>query len=207
MGHRDYFNVKGTFIPNATVFTDAETADSHIEQLLKKTNQKLIESFGLNFGITHGEYFYVEDTDEIYLVEIAARGSGVLVSSDLIEAACGVNANDLLVRTALGLKNDGVKNLRKGAAAYFCYLIPKGTVIKLENTNRVEGMEGVLKAFFDNIEVGMVSGSMRDKSSRKGPILVLGKSKEDCYSVAEQVRSVLEIKIETEDGIKNPVWN
>lgn len=92
VGHRDYFNVENAFIPNATVFVDAESANSPLEIRLKSVHKHLVEQFGLKFGITHGEYMYDEQTDKIYLVEVAARGGGVFIGSDLIPAACGINA-------------------------------------------------------------------------------------------------------------------
>ena len=207
VGHRDYFNVEDTFIPNATVFTDADSANSAVELKLKETNEKLIEHFGLEFGITHGEYLYVEELDTVYLVEIAARGGGVFISSDLIPAACGINANELLVQDVLGISNKEEITLKKGASAYFCYLTPEGVINKIEGIDEVENIEGVYKAFFDNIELGMVSKSIRDKSSRKGPILVQGKSKEECYKIIEKVKELIDIEVDGRDGKENIIWN
>ena len=207
VGHRDYFDIPDTFIPNATVFIDADSANSPLEKRLKEVNINLIKAFELPFGITHAEFLYNEKQDKIYLVEIAARGGGVFISSDLIPLACGVNANDLLVRDALGLPSNNDISLSRGSSAYFAYLTPEGIVSKLDNTDKIETIPGVIKAFFDNIELGMKTTSIKDKSSRKGPILVKGHSKVDCYSVIEEVKSVLDIKIDTEEGLKDIIWN
>lgn len=207
VGHRDYFQIPNTFIPNATVFCDADSASSQIEMRLKETNTRLVSAFGLRFGITHAEYLYNEENDKIYLVEIAARGGGVFISSDLIPLACGVNANDLLVKEALGINYNADIALRKGASAYFCYLTPEGTVCKLEHTGEIEKMDGVHKAFFDNIELGMKTGSIRDKSSRKGPILVYGLTKNDCYHVITQVKERLDIQVKTSNGVEPIIWH
>lgn len=207
VGHRDYFQIENTFIPNATVFVDAKSAKSNLEERLKNTNKRLVEGFGLNFGITHGEYIYSLEEDKIYLVEIAARGGGVFISSDLIPAACGINADDLLVRDVLGIQNEEKFHIRRGSSAYFCYLVPEGEVVALENTDKIDGMPGVIRAFFDNIELGMKSGSITDKSSRKGPILVHGMNKQDCYDAIDKVKAVLNIKIKTEEGVKDIIWH
>lgn len=206
VGHRDYFNIPDTFIPNATVFLDADSAVSPIEEKIKEINEKLIQEFGLKFGITHAEYLYAEETNTVYLVEIAARGGGVFISSDLIPAACGVNANDLLVREVLGLHNEKDIFLKSGASAYFCYLVPEGEIISIRNTDKIDNISGVRKAFFDNIAVGMHTKSIRDKSSRKGPILISGRTKEDCYTVIEKVKQSMEIKVKTRNGIENIIW-
>lgn len=207
VGHRDYFDIPDTFIPNATVFLDADSAVSPVEEKIKEVNEKIIREFGLKFGVTHAEFLYVEETNTVYLVEIAARGGGVFISSDLIPLACGVNANDLLVREVLGLHNENEIILKSGASAYFCYLVPKGEVISILNAEKVPGIAGVQKAFFDNIELGMKTKSIRDKSSRKGPILVSGKTKKDCYAVIEKVKQTLDIKVKTKNGVENIIWN
>ena len=207
VGHRDYFEIPDTFIPNATVFVDAESANSKIEEELKSINTKLVEGFGLSFGITHAEYLFDEKTNIIYLVEIAARGGGVFISSELIPAACGVNANDLLVKEALCLDDNDPIVITSGASAYFCYLTPEGIVSKLNGIDKVEMINGVRKAFFDNIEIGMKTRSIRDKSSRKGPILVQGQTKEDCYKTIKNVKDLLEIEVTDGNCVKNAIWN
>lgn len=207
VGHRDYFQVPGTFIPNATVFVDAFTADSALEMRLKAINKKLVEGFGLKFGITHGEYIYNEKEDKIYLVEIAARGGGVFISSDLIPAASGVDANDLLVREALGIEERNEINLQTGASAYFCYLTPKGIVSRLKGIEDVHKMSNVIKAYFDNIYPGMVTDDIVNKSSRKGPILVKGRTKADCYATIECVKSVLDIEVTEQNQTYSVIWH
>lgn len=206
VGHRDYFDMEDIFIPNATVFLDANSANSSIENRLKEMNRTLVSSFKLPFGITHAEYLYDEKEDKIYLVEIAARGGGVFISSDLIPEACGVNANDLYVKSALGISYNEEINLTPGASAYFCYLTPEGIVCELNNLEQIEKIDGVCKAFFDNIELGMHTSSICDKSSRKGPIIVRGRTKDDCYKTISIVKETLSIKIKTADGVKDIIW-
>jgi biotin carboxylase len=208
IGHRDYFNIPNKFIPRATVFIDADSAIEEVEKRILRLNEKLVMGYGLNFGITHGEYLYDEKSDKIYLVEIAARGGGVFISSDLIPLGCGVDANRLLVENALGLNtaNEPII-LESGASAYFCYLLPEGKIISIENAEKIEKIDGVHKAFFDNVSVGMEISNVIDKSSRKGPILVYGKTKQDCYDVINNVKKVLRIKVKTENnGIKEIQW-
>ncbi len=207
VGHRDYFKINGTYIPSATVFIDALSAASELEMRLKWINKKLVESFGLPFGITHAEYLYDEETDKIYLVEIAARGGGEFISSELIPAACGVNANELLVMEAVGMDEKKDIKLKNGAAAYYCYLLPEGTINKIEGIERINEMPGVRKAFFDNIALGMNTKQIVDKSSRKGPILVQGKNKEECYEIINEAKKKLTIEIVGNDGCHGAIWS
>lgn len=207
VGHRDYFQIPGTFIPNATVFRDAESANTALENRLKYINKKLVESFGLTFGITHAEYLYSEIEDKIYLVEVAARGGGVFISSHLIPGSCGINANELLVRDALNIPGDFNIELKSGAAGYFCYLTPKGVVSKLEGIESVSNISGVIEPFFDNIELGMVTNDIKDKSSRKGPILIQGNTKDECYQIIESVKEKINIKVMSDGIEKDIIWH
>jgi carbamoyl-phosphate synthase large subunit len=209
IGHRDYFNLKNRFIPRATVCTDADSATGAVERRILEINERLVTGFGLNSGITHGEYMYDDKADKIYLVEIAARGGGMFVSSDLIPLGCGINAIRLLVENALGLNLSNYPvNLKPGASAYFSFLLPLGRVVRIENAANIKKLAGVSKAYFDNLSVGMKIGRVKDKSSRKGPVIVYGKTKQDCYDVISNVKELLRIDVETPDcGIKGIRWD
>lgn len=206
VGERRYFDIPNTFIPSATIFKDSDSANSEVEEILKETNEKLITGFGLPFGITHAEYIYDETTKKAFLVEIAARGGGVFISSDLIPLACGIDANDLLVREVLDLPIELPLKLQTGASAYFCYLIPKGIIKRIKGTDDVERIPGVSKAFFDNVHLDMESRNAIDKSSRKGPILVFGKEKKDCLDIFEKIKSILDINIVNGTSNCNIIW-
>lgn len=205
VGHRDYFDVPGTFIPCSTVFRDADSATDDLEVRLKELNFKIVKGFGLKFGLTHAEYIYNEVEDQIYLVEIAARGGGVCISSDLIPAACGLDSTSFYMRAALGEQIPQIR-LRKGAAAYFCYMLPEGTVVSIEGVDKMQNVPGFIRAVLGNVEVGMCVAAARDKYSRKGPILVMGNTKEDCYTAIEKVKALFRVKVNTSTGIKESYW-
>ena len=206
VGHRDYFDIPNTFIPSATVFSDADLANTYIEEKVKEANLKIVKSFGLPFGLTHGEYLYNEKEDTVYLVEIAARGGGVFISSDLIPAACGVDALDLLVKELIGIDYDKNIVLQQGSSAYFCFLTTEGVVESIEGVDEVKKMDGVILAYLDTIGVGMKTAPPIDKASRKWPILVKGKTKDDCYAVMKKVKAVLKIKIRNGEKVSEVIW-
>ena len=206
VGHRDYFNVPGSFIPCATVFRDANSADSELEKRLKETNLQIVRGFGLSFGLTHAEYIYNAEEDKIYLVEIAARGGGVCISSDLIPAACGVDAIELYMQTAMGRDVPDFE-LQKGASAYFCYMLPEGQVVSIEGASEMQKVPGFIRAVLDNVQIGMSVPAARDKYSRKGPILVKGQAKELCYRARDQIKSIFRVKVQTPSGASESYWS
>ena len=67
---------------------------------LRKTNQELVLAMGMPFGLTHAEYKYMDG--QYYLIEIAARGGGTKISSNIVPLMSGVDSNEALLRMALG---------------------------------------------------------------------------------------------------------
>lgn len=67
---------------------------------LKKINDRYIMSSGLEFGFTHAEYKYEEGL--FYLIEIAARGGGNMISSVITQYLSGFQTYDFLINAALG---------------------------------------------------------------------------------------------------------
>lgn len=205
VGRRSYFKIGGTFIPSSTIFVDALSAMTEDERKVVATNVDYILKSGLEYGITHGEYIVEESTGDVYLVEIAARGGGVFISSDLIPTACGVNAVDLLVRDTLGFAFPHI-DIHPGASAYLCYLLPQGTIKNIYGTDCVGKIKGVTKAFFDNIELNMCTSAITDKGNRKGPILIKGKNRQECLEIIEQVKNTLAVEVMTPNGIQPIIW-
>lgn len=207
IGHRDFFDLSNLFIPRAAVYIDVGSVQSEIEKDILNAHNKLVQGFGLNFGISYGEYLHNYDDGEVYLVEIAARGAATFTSSDLIPLASGVNANQMLVDLALGIKSTcQAIQPRSGAAAYFCFILPTGRIVKIENSEPVESIQGVHQAWFDTIAIGQSTPDVRDKGARKGPILVHGRNKQDCYDAIERVKRVLKIEVQTDKGLEGIQW-
>ncbi|MCM1059378.1 MAG: ATP-grasp domain-containing protein [Eubacterium sp.] len=207
IGHRDYFNIEKRFIPKATVFRDACIADEEIERKVLDVNRKLIQEFGLPFGITHGEYLYCEEDKKIYLVEIAARGGGEFISDVLIPAACGIHANRMLVKHVLGIPYEIPVERKMKSSAYYSYMLCEGTITSIKGTEKVKKLSGVINPMFDNIAVNMHVDPPRDKASRKGPLLVQGKCKEDCYKVKEKIKSILDIEVDNNGFKGGIIWD
>jgi biotin carboxylase len=79
-------------------------------EALKQQHNALVEETDLRFGITHAEYIFARG--RFVLVEIAARGGGSNISSNIVPAISGINVNELLIRMSLG---EIVNSLTPGA--------------------------------------------------------------------------------------------
>lgn len=207
VGIREYFNLPDTFIPCSTIFVDANSADSQSEEKVKIENEKLIRSFGLKYGITHGEFICEKETGDIYLVEIAARGGGVQTSSAVVPACCGVNVVDLLVRDTLSLYDETKEIvLEKGAAGYFCFILPEGLIETVEGCDEVKNTPGVIEAYFSNFQIGENIRSIRDKSARKGPIVVYGPTRAACLEIRDKIKGMLKINVNNTQSVDGIIW-
>lgn len=77
---------------------------------LRATNDAFVLKSNLQFGFTHAEYKY-EDGD-FYLIEIAARGGGNMISSCITQFMTGYDTYRYLVECATGKVHDADFSLR-----------------------------------------------------------------------------------------------
>lgn len=168
-------------------------------------NIRIMEGFGLSQGITHSEYIF--DEDGPYLIETAARGGGVYISSDLISLTTGLCTEEFLVNIALGTQK-GFPDLADTGkvSGYMAFFIPKGKVISTEGIDEVDGLPYVGRSQLYRIHEGMEQTSgPKDKTSRFA-LIVTGGSRAELEQRMEEIKSMLKIKVDTGSGIEGPVF-
>lgn len=67
---------------------------------LRGINDEYVNLSGLPFGLTHAEYKC--ENGEFYLIEIAARGGGNLISSDIVPVMSGIDNYEYLIDCSIG---------------------------------------------------------------------------------------------------------
>lgn len=77
---------------------------------LRATNDAFVMKSNLQFGFTHAEYKY--EDGEFYLIEIAARGGGNMISSCITQFMTGYDTYRYLVECATGNVHDADFSLR-----------------------------------------------------------------------------------------------
>ncbi|WP_292470400.1 ATP-grasp domain-containing protein [Methanolobus sp.] len=206
IGKRQLFDIPGAFIPSSTLYTSSP--DNCSEEQMLKINKTLIEGFGLKFGVTHSEYIVEEGTGDIYLVECAARGAAICISSHLIPLATGIDANSLLLDVAVGnVEEIEIQNIESNVAGYLAFTLPKGFVKDIRGLEKIQSVPGVQKVYIDPIHIGMETKTATDKGNRMGPIIIKGKNKEQCENIIHEIKSLFEIDVETSEGIKGIIWH
>lgn len=77
----------------------SQSSEDYNYELLRKNNDDLIEHTGLPFGLTHAEYKYCDDN--FYLIEMAARGGGNLISAIIAPYMSGIDNYDYLINRSI----------------------------------------------------------------------------------------------------------
>ncbi|MBQ7203697.1 MAG: ATP-grasp domain-containing protein [Eubacterium sp.] len=167
-GDTIYFDDKTKFSAKKRIFPSS--LNSELVDNALQLNKRIIKAFGLNNGITHGEYIF--DGNKVYLIEIAARGGGVFISSDLIHETTGLNTEEFLLDISVGKTPDlALKDTGK-TAGYRAFYLQPGIVKKIEGINTICSFPFIKRNQFDCIYEGMQIDKNVNKTSRFAFIIV-----------------------------------
>jgi carbamoyl-phosphate synthase large subunit len=169
-------------------------------------DKKIITGFGLTQGITHSEY--IMDGGEVYLIETAARGGGVFISSDLISLSSGLHTEQFLIDIALGQQKEMPKILPQQCfCGYMAFYLPVGRVIRADGIDTVLAFPFVHRHQLGKLHAGLENHEgATDKTSRLA-LIVSGDTRDELMEHMAQVRSALQIEIESPDGtVCGPIW-
>lgn len=198
-GDTAYFDIPDAFAAKSRIFPS--NADDTLISRVCELNKHIIEGFGLKHGIAHSEF--IMDNDEIYLIETAARGGGVFISSDLINLGSGLNTEEYLIETALG--NNYPIQIKQGKhCCYMAFYLSNGTVSTIEGLETVKSLDYVHRNLLDEIHLGMQIKNRNDKTSRYS-IIVSADNRQELYDHMNKIRSILKIISVDENGNKNGI--
>lgn len=200
-GDTTYFDIENAFAAKRRSFPSK--LPKSCQNKILELNKKIIEGFGLRQGITHSEF--IIDGEDVFLIETAARGGGVFISSDLIYLSTGLCTERFLVDIALGENPNIVKNDNRITCCYVAFFLPFGKVIYVEGVNEVKNFEFVHNSIIDKIEVGMQTKKAEDKTSRYC-IIVSGNNFEELECNINRIKNTLDIRVQTENGIESIIW-
>ena len=201
-GDTAYFDIADSFAAKIRLFPSKLPTD--LKNKILSLNKAIIEGFGLKQGITHSE-FIIDENDEVYLIETAARGGGVFISSDLIALGTGLNTEKFLTEIAVnGTADYIVKNTEK-TYCYIAFFLPKGEVISVDGIDKVKSFPFVHRNLLDTVYVGLKTKEAKDKTSRFS-IIVSANSYNELERNIELIKQTLTIEVQTENGIQSPIW-
>lgn len=195
-GDTHYFDIPDAFAATSRMFPSE--ADPSLSQRVEKLNEAVITGFGLTSGLSHSEY--VMDENDIYLIESAARGGGVFISSDLIHLGYGLDTEDFLLDIALG-RIDALPEPHPlcGACAYMAFFLPAGKVISIEGVDTVQAQPWVHANLLNDIHLGDEILFHYDKTARFA-IIVSARDHAQLHEHMNEIKNILKVLVETPSG-------
>ncbi len=210
VGIKEHFAKDGLYISKMCMFTSAISEELGApERAVLEANRKMVEGMGLKHGITHGEYIVSEEDGRAYLVEIAARGGGIYLSSHLTPTACGLDTNRMLIEYLVEDKITDVHSLKpcNKTSAWMCFELHEGTIVEITNADKLSAIPGVFKVCLDDIKVGMEVSEMKNDAGKFGPILLAGNDRKECFDIIHTVKKTLNVVTVDKDGNRhNMSW-
>lgn len=201
IGDTHYFEIKNAYAAKDRVFPSEY---NETVRQISELNEQIIVGFGLKQGISHSEY--IMDNGQVYLLETAARGGGVFISSDLIYLRTGLETEKFLIDIALGtLKNMPIIQQKENYCGYIAFFLPEGTVVSVDGVEQVQQLEYVYRNILDTIRVGMKVKKASDKTSRFS-IIVNAKNREEWFKRVENIKNILRIDVCNNREIRGIIW-
>ncbi len=162
---------------------------------LENVNKEYIKSSGLCFGLTHAEYKFKEG--QYYLIEMAARGGGTLISSDIAPYMSGINGPETLINYMLKKDYSIVENRKRKAALLHFFDFPCGRVISVNGIMKAAEIQGVKRIKLE-FEPGDIIKTPDNDRGRVGFVIIIGQDEKTVMETLTKVENAIEVKIETD---------
>lgn len=200
-GDTEYFNIPNVFSASKREFPSV--APKRIVDKVLRTNEKICRGFGLKQGITHAEY--IMDGDDVILLEIAARGGGVFISSDLVHLQTGLKTEEFLLGIATG-SVDKIPDFswKNRSCCYISFFLPQGIIVKTEGIQQVISLPYTYHNNFEFLTKGKVIKKNIDKTSRFFVILEAENHKK-LMERCDNIKKMIKIDVLDDNGIINGV--
>lgn len=170
--------------------------DTYDYNKLRAINDSYIMASGLEYGFTHAEYKF--EDGEYYLIEIAARGGGNMISSLITQYLSGYQTYDYLIEAALGniqdkqfLIKDEMKN-RCAVIKFFDAPHGEGVVKNIVGENVFKNFDEV-KEYQLHFKVGDKIGDCLNDSSRIGFYIACAEKRERLNLVMNTIENEFKI--------------
>ncbi len=167
----------------------SETIQKKAIEIAKRT----INAVGIDFAVVHMEAI-VTPTEDVVPVEIAARGPGFKVFTDIIPNVTGIDVLRQLINLSLGKPVNFEKT--KNLASTIIFLDSKEGIVKsIKNIEKIRS-KSEISEFELYITVGDRTNNLESGSDRVGHIIVYGKSPKETLKIAHDAKNMVEIEVE-----------
>lgn len=191
-----YFKNGDCFAARTRVFNT--TAPLELKNRVLELNDRVNKVFGLRRGLSHAEY--IMDGDDIFLIEVGARGGGAYISSDMIPRVGGLDTAEFLCKMACGEISEIPPLRPTGETVGYCaFYLPEGVVQTVKGIEDVQNLPFVHRNTLSSIAPGKVCGNAEDKTSRQ-LFVVSAANREQWDERIETIKRMLDIKVVSSRG-------
>jgi biotin carboxylase len=159
---------------------------------LKDMNARVIAAMGIHTGLVHAEF--IATSKGVRLIEIAARGCGARVVTDLLPAALGIDLIGLRIRQALGDSVLWRAPARRRHGILRFIELPPGRVNRLDGLTRAQTLKDVVLVYLPLV-LGQVIRQAEDAAGRPGFIQAVGDNREAVIAQADQAIQALDVQV------------
>lgn len=163
---------------------------------LRATNDAFVMKSDLQFGFTHAEYKF--EDGEFYLIEIAARGGGNMISSCITQYMTGYDTYRYLVECATGNVHDEDFSLRpeyKDRAAVLKFFETPGDGGKVREIKGLDYLESEpdIKHYRLNFKIGDTIENALNDSVRIGFYIICSENMQKLREVVNNIEKNFQI--------------
>lgn len=183
-------------IANSLLFTQCSKIFDY--DLLREINDSLINKTELPFGLTHVEYKYQDGV--FYLIEMAARGGGNLISAVIAPFMSGVDNYEYLIKNTLDINYDkdispNINNNRIAILKFLDLSVEGGVVKSIKGEDYLKN-ENCVKSYKLNFSVGDYIHQPENDSVRIGYYIICAETRSQFDEVIQNLEDKLQIVIE-----------
>ncbi len=163
---------------------------------LAKQNDFLVNNSPLKFGLTHAEYKY--ENGKFYLIEIAARGGGNLISSHIVPFLSGVDNYRYLLECSLGnitSPDFSLCNKYENRCAVLCFFDPPSdgrVCTSIDGIDFLKNTPQIVEYKF-NFKVGDTIKNADSDAERAGFYIACCESEGELNNLMQAVRENVKI--------------
>lgn len=159
------------------------------------TARQAIAAVGLRNGPGHVEVMLTAEGP--VAVELAARGGGYRIFSDIVPAISGVNLVDAVIDLAIGRVPRVRPDFQRAAVLRFFNPPTTGILSSITGVQAAREMEGVLDVVIE-AEIGRPFRGITRDGERPGYLIAVGESREAAVSAADRAAREVVFNIESE---------
>jgi len=162
----------------------------HVYQKTLRHNEFVANALGYTFGMVHSEYL-IDNEENIYLVESANRGGGVLTSEIIVPKVSGIDLLDRYIDDSLGI-NSSIKIpniIKRNKVILKFFAFKRGKVKAIYGINKVLEKNSILECRL-NIKEGDYVQSIDNDGSRHGFVIYCsdGNLREEVSTIIKQIQ-------------------